>query len=168
MKIRNVPLFLAALILGLTTACGQATGPLAPTTLSAEAQPGVPAGWITNYAAALKLAKEQNRVVLVEFTGSDWCPPCKYLKKEVLDTAEFKEFAAENVILVYLDFPRNIPQTAALRAQNEALQVKFGVQGYPTIYLVGADGVVIGQTGLRRGSAADYVKHLKELMGAAG
>jgi thioredoxin-related protein len=62
--------------------------------------------WQYNLEAAKKLAKKQDKNILIYFTGSDWCPPCKMLKNDLFDTSAFNE-ASENYILVYVDMPRN-------------------------------------------------------------
>ena len=45
----------------------------------------VHADWGTDYKAALAQAKAENKQVLLDFTGSDWCGYCKLLDKEVLE-----------------------------------------------------------------------------------
>ena len=62
--------------------------------------------WLTNYDSAISKAKKQKKNVLVYFTGSDWCPPCKMLKTDLFDTNEFQELS-NNYILLYVDVPRN-------------------------------------------------------------
>ncbi|SIQ75329.1 thioredoxin family protein [Maribacter ulvicola] len=62
--------------------------------------------WLTNYDSAISKAKEQDKNVLVYFTGSDWCPPCKMLKTDLFDTNEFQKLS-NNYILLYIDVPRN-------------------------------------------------------------
>jgi len=62
--------------------------------------------WLTNYDTAISKAKKQHKNVLVYFTGSDWCPPCKMLKTDLFDTSEFQELSS-NYILLYIDVPRN-------------------------------------------------------------
>ena len=62
--------------------------------------------WLTNYDTAISKAKKQKKNVLVYFTGSDWCPPCKMLKTDLFDTNEFQELS-NNYILLYVDVPRN-------------------------------------------------------------
>ncbi|MEP2281404.1 thioredoxin family protein [Maribacter sp.] len=62
--------------------------------------------WLTNYDTAISKAKKQKKNVLVYFTGSDWCPPCKMLKTDLFDTNEFQELS-NNYILLYIDVPRN-------------------------------------------------------------
>jgi thioredoxin-related protein len=62
--------------------------------------------WLTDYDTAISKAKKQKKNVLVYFTGSDWCPPCKMLKTDLFGTNEFQELA-DNYILLYVDVPRN-------------------------------------------------------------
>ena len=94
-------------------------------------------GWTADYDAALAKAKEENKAVLLEFTGSDWCPPCKLLAKNVFTKKSFIEAASENYILVKLDFPR---ADKALAEKNKPLAEKYEIQGYPTIVLLDSDG----------------------------
>ncbi|MFH1708181.1 MAG: thioredoxin family protein [Planctomycetota bacterium] len=63
-------------------------------------------GWLTDYNAAVKAAQERNLPILADFTGSDWCGWCQKLKAEVFDKKEFTEWAAQSVILLEVDFPK--------------------------------------------------------------
>jgi len=92
--------------------------------------------WTEDYAAALAAARETNRPLLLAFTGSDWCPPCKALKRNVFDTAEFKAYAADNLVLVSVDFPRHHTQSDEITHQNAQLQSEFGIDAYPTMVLL--------------------------------
>lgn len=96
--------------------------------------------WETNYSAALEQAAKQNKMVLLDFTGSDWCGWCIKLHKETFSKPAFQKFAADNLVLVELDFPRGKPQSDELKKQNEALAEKFGVQGFPTLVLLDPQG----------------------------
>lgn len=92
--------------------------------------------WHTDVSDAAKIALEENKPMLLFFTGSDWCGWCIRLQKEVFHKPEFAKWAAENVVLVELDFPRRTPQDEAIKAQNYNMQNMFGVTGYPTIWFV--------------------------------
>ena len=120
--------------------------------------------WTENWDLALSAAKELKRPVLVNFTGSDWCSWCIKLVNEVFSKDEFQNYAKENLILLKLDFPKNIAQAEALKKQNNALQKQFGIQGFPTILLMDSDGKEINRTGYQQGGAASYVKHLQGLL----
>ena len=111
----------------------------------------------------LTSAKEQNKPVLLEFTGSDWCPPCKMMNKQVFSTEEFQKFSTEKLVFVKVDFPRNIKQTAEVKARNQDLQEKFDVEGYPTVVLLSPEGKVLGQeVGLQPGGAQSFIKWINE------
>ncbi|MCB5259891.1 MAG: thioredoxin family protein [Candidatus Cloacimonetes bacterium] len=119
--------------------------------------------WIDNWELAISYARQSGKKVLVNFTGSDWCGWCVRLSSEVFTQDAFKEYAQENLILLKLDFPRNIDQSSELKKQNQYLQRQFGIQGYPTILLVDEEGKEIARTGYQPGGAQNYVKHLQEL-----
>jgi thioredoxin-related protein len=96
--------------------------------------------WLTNYDKALAQAKAEKKMVLMNFTGSDWCPVCEIVDKQVLNTKEFKEFAAKNLVLLEVDFPESKPQADEVRRQNEGLRKKFSQEGFPTFIVTDADG----------------------------
>lgn len=101
-------------------------------------------GWVTNLDEAKKQADAQNKDLLIEFTGSDWCPPCKMLKAKVFDTKEFNDFAKEGFILVELDFPRQKQLEPAAAQANQKAATEYNVGGYPTVILATADGKPYG------------------------
>ena len=78
--------------------------------------------WLTDLPQAQAQAKAENKIVLLDFTGSDWCGWCIKFKKEVLDTQAFQDYAAKNVVLVEVDFPNKKDQTADLKKANAALK----------------------------------------------
>jgi len=120
--------------------------------------------WITDLEKAKEIASSEDKYILINFTGSDWCGWCKRLNREVFRQSEFKSFAEENLVLVELDFPRFKDQSAALKSANEKLRRHYRVQGFPTILLTDEDGRVVLQTGYRRGGAQPYVDHLRAKM----
>lgn len=105
--------------------------------LSVSALATTPEGWLTDIDEAIALAKKENKAVMLEFTGSDWCPPCIAMKKNVFSKEEFLNKASENFVLVHLDFPRGNPE---LREKNMPLAQKYKIEGYPTIILLDAEG----------------------------
>lgn len=111
---------------------------------------GAKAGhWTMDYDAATKLAAEKELPMLLNFTGSDWCGWCKLMDKNVFAEKDWKKFAADNVILVTIDFPKDksiVPEKFVDR--NKELQKKFGVRGYPTYIILESDGETkLGQLG---------------------
>jgi thioredoxin-related protein len=119
--------------------------------------------WLTDLDEGIKVAKAEKKAILVDFTGSDWCGWCIRLKKEVFDQ---KEFAAvtKDFVLVELDYPQKKKQPAEEKAKNKALAEKFGIEGFPTIMLLDANGEPFAQTGYLAGGPAKYLPHLAELL----
>lgn len=117
--------------------------------------------WEENLETALQKAKTENKAVLVNFTGSDWCQWCIRLSDEVFSKSEFEDYAEDNLILVRLDFPRSIEQSAETKLYNNQLAQRYGVQGFPTILLFNSQGKMVLQTGYLPGGPVTYVEHLK-------
>src|SRR5215467_7147839 len=92
--------------------------------------------WLTDLSKAQTQAKAEKKLVLMDFNGSDWCPPCKALRKNVLNSQTFQNFAKANLVLVDVDFPHGKQQTEELKKANEALAKKFGVEAFPTIIVL--------------------------------
>ena len=122
------------------------------------------AEWTTDLAKAQEKAKTENKLVLVDFTGSDWCPPCKALHKNVFSSPEFAEFAKKNLILVEVDFPRKKEQSDQVKKANRELAKKHEIDGYPTVIVFDSNGKQLDKkVGYSGASAKDYVAQLAKL-----
>ena len=97
-------------------------------------------GWMTDWEAAKAKSKEEKKPILICLTGSDWCGWCIKLEKEVFSKKEFQDFAKENLILMEADYPKKKEQPAELKKQNAALEKKYLKGGYPTVFLLDAEG----------------------------
>ncbi|SRR6266508_2116221 len=123
--------------------------------------------WLTDLPQAKSQAKAENKLVLMDFTGSDWCPPCKQLKKNVFSSTEFATFAKANLVLVEVDFPKTKKeiekQSAELKKANEALSRKFDIEAFPTIVVLGPNGKQLSkEAGYDGSSAKDFVAKLEK------
>jgi thioredoxin-related protein len=103
----------------------------------AEAQTG---NWLTDYNAAVAQAQSSQKSVLLDFTGSDWCPWCIRMDREVLDAQAFQDYADKNLVLVMVDFPRRKQLPDDVAAQNAKLKEQFGIRGFPSFVLIDKDG----------------------------
>jgi thioredoxin-related protein len=131
------------------------TGSLATLVLAAAAQA---ADWTDNYAAAVAQAKKEHKMVLLDFTGSDWCIWCKRTDKEVFDTQKFKDFADRKLVLVTVDFPESKALPDAVKAQNNALKDKFSIEGFPTLIALSEDEkVLFTQVGYKDGGPDAFI-----------
>jgi thioredoxin-related protein len=151
------PMLHAMTPLNRFTACAAIVALFAPFAAADEA-------WTMDYAAAKTAAAEGSKDLFLEFTGSDWCPPCKMLNQEVFSKEEFVKGAKEHFVLVKLDFPRDDSKLSdEVKAQNEELSEKYAIEGYPTILLCDAQGRPYAATGYQEGGPEAYLKHLEEL-----
>ncbi|MCF7847797.1 MAG: thioredoxin family protein [Kiritimatiellales bacterium] len=122
-------------------------------------------GWETDFSKASAKAKAENKYMLLDFSGSDWCGWCIKLDNEVFSKGEFKQYAKENLVLVMLDFPRNkSKQGAEVIKQNDELAKKFGIRGFPTVIILNPAGKPVAQTGYQDGGPVKYVEHIKGLI----
>lgn len=130
--------------------------------LAATAASAAGKDWLTNFDEASKIAKESGKYVLVEFHGSDWCPPCIKLNNEVLSKDDFKAFANDKLVLVNADFPRKSALPADQRAHNEQLAQRFGVQYFPTVVVVTPDGKVLDKAvGFPKGGTEGFISFIQ-------
>jgi thioredoxin-related protein len=131
--------------------------------LALHAQPSKP-GWSENEAQALEKAKTDKKLVLMDFTGSDWCGWCMKMDKEVFSTPEFKQYAQDHLVLVEVDYPHEKVQTPDVKKQNDELQKKYGIQGFPTILVLDGDGNKVGEfVGYQEGGAKAFIDQLSKL-----
>ena len=101
-------------------------------------------GWLTDMDAAKKEAAEQKKDLMIEFTGSDWCPPCMQLRANVFSKPDFQKEAQKNFVLLELDYPRSKEQSAEVKAANQKLAEQYGVTGFPTVVFADASGKPFG------------------------
>ena len=119
--------------------------------------------WLTDVPAAQAQAKKENKLVMLDFTGSDWCGWCIKLNKEVFSQSEFADYAAKNIVAVEVDFPNKKAQAADLKKANAALQKKYNIQGYPTIIVLDGDGKKVGELGYTPGGPKAFIAELEKL-----
>lgn len=119
--------------------------------------------WSTDVPQAVSKAKADDKLVLLDFTGSDWCSWCIKFKNEALDTKEFRDYAGKNLVLVELDFPNKKEQSAELKAANKALSDKYNVTGFPTFVVLNKDGKEIGrQVGYKPGGPQAFIAEIND------
>jgi protein disulfide-isomerase len=122
-------------------------------------------GWLTDLEAAKKQAAKENKAILVDFTGSDWCGFCIKLQKEVFSKDEFKKFAEKNLVLVEIDFPRAKKQSAEEKKTNKALQDQYKVEGFPTILVLDSNGKKLEEfVGYGGEGAEKYIAKLQDAL----
>ena len=90
-----------------------------------------------DYDKAMSEALKEGKIVLLEFTGSKWCPPCKMFHKFILDSEEFAKYAKKELKVVLADFERGgIPTSKKHAKDHSTLAERFGIRAFPTIILI--------------------------------
>jgi thioredoxin-related protein len=119
--------------------------------------------WLTSVPDAQAQAKKESKLVLLDFTGSDWCSWCKKLDAEVFSQKQFADYAKSNLVLVQLDYPAQKKLPEDLVKANDALKTKYKITGYPTLIVLKPDGTVVwNQVGYMEGGPTAVIAKLNE------
>jgi protein disulfide-isomerase len=122
------------------------------------------AKWLADYDAALAQAKQENKRILVNFTGSDWCGWCIKFDDEVYSKNKFVNYARDKYVLLKLDYPRNKKQSEAEKAANQKLKNQYKVKGFPTTVILNSEGKEIGHFfGYQEGGPKAFIGKLEQL-----
>jgi len=120
-------------------------------------------GWLTDYKQAQAEAKANKKLLLVNFTGSDWCGWCIRLDREVFSKPEFEEYAKKNLVLLEVDFPRAKELPPAQKVQNQQLAQEYQIEGFPTLVVLDGDGRTVGLLGYTPGGPSAFIAALAKL-----
>lgn len=102
--------------------------------------------WEANFKGALMKASSEKKPILIYFTGSDWCGPCKRLDKNLFHTEKFKNFSDKKLVLYMADFPRNTDLVSPTnRATNKELSTRYKQSSFPTMIIINEKGEVLGR-----------------------
>ncbi len=124
--------------------------------------------WLTDAVKAQAQAKAEKRLVLLNFTGSDWCGWCIRLSREVFTQPEFAEYAKKNLVLGEVDFPRRKQLSAEQKKANDALAAKYKIEGYPTLIILNGEGRQVGTLGYVAGGPKAFIAEIEKLKKKAG
>ena len=127
----------------------------------------VPKDWTEDFEAARRQAAKEGKFVLVAFSGSDWCGPCKALEQEVFSQKKFVDEASKKFVLTMVSVPRDKTTLSKLAlAQNDGLKNRYAIRGFPTVVIVDpVDGKEVKRhSGYRDGSVRDYLTRLEKLL----
>jgi thioredoxin-related protein len=123
------------------------------------------AGWLTNFNEATKTATEKHQLILLNFSGSDWCGPCIRLRKDFFESTTFIQFADTSLVLINADFPRNKKDRLSTDQtnQNNILADKYNPEGkFPFTLLLNANGKILKVwDGLPEEKIVDFVAQIK-------
>ena len=162
---KNIIAFtLIGLLLGI--GCNYEPGTHYGSAQKLKPDPRVEKMWVSDLAAAQARAKTSGKLVFIDFTGSDWCPPCMALYDNVLTQSEFLDYADKNLELVEIDFPRNKPINKTVELTNRNLAEKYNVQSFPTLIVMDAAGKILHRDeGYGSQNAKAFTADLKAALG---
>ena len=105
-------------------------------------------GWLQDYAAAQAVARRDGRDLLIDFGGSDWCAPCKWLKERITSKPEFIAEAGKYFVLVDIDDLRRptSKMPADRKERYRALQGRYGIETFPSVVMTTPDGLPYART----------------------
>jgi protein disulfide-isomerase len=165
-------LFFATLLAGVAVAADAQT-PEITATPAARQSNQTELTWLTDLPNALVRAKAEGKSVLLFFHGSDWCPPCVEMQRQVFASPEFIQYARRALVLVDVDFPQKSSQSEELKQANFGLKARFNLsrdssEGFPTIVLLNDAGeTVLQETGYAGGGPAEVLPKLQRHPGTA-
>lgn len=105
--------------------------------------PLTPSPWMTNLDNAKQVAKSEHKLILLNFSGSDWCIPCMKLRTDIFNSDAFMQYAKDNLVLLNADFPRKTKDqlTKEQQKENDALAAKYNPEGrFPFTILLDSNG----------------------------
>lgn len=121
--------------------------------------------WHTDLEKAKAAAKKSKKPIFVEFLGSDWCPPCIMMEKEVYSKKEFKEYARKNLVLVKVDFPRTKELPEKQQEHNRKWAMEYKVEYLPTMVIVDAAGKELKRLGgYQPGGVEKFVEQIEKIL----
>jgi protein disulfide-isomerase len=119
--------------------------------------------WLTDLPKAQTIAKTENKLVFIDFNGSDWCPPCKQLRA-IISSKDFATYAKTNLVMVDIDFPQRKEQPEDLKKANAALSEKYNIEGFPTTIILNGEGKELKRdVGFGGQSAKELIAELEKL-----
>ena len=147
-----------------------ATCCIAAIAFGAKLSESVPKGWSEDFAAAKETAKKDGKLILLAFSGSDWCGWCVKMDKEIYSDKAFIRTAGENYVLVMIDSPSNKDILSKLaQRQNPGLVKQYGIRGYPSTVIVRPTGEEVKRFGgYQRGGVDAFLEKFDAVAAEAG
>ncbi len=162
-----------SLLVSLNAGCGTKNGlwrrgtldsEIARATTSLDVENSTARFWQESFEFASRRAELENKLVMANFTGTDWCPFCIKLEDEVFHTPEFESWARENVIPLKLDYPKKKKLAREQAQQNQELLERYNqyIGGYPTVLFLNPQGDVVAKMGYAKGGPTQWISKAED------
>ncbi len=126
--------------------------------------------WQTDFEKAKQSAQAEHKLILLNFSGSDWCGPCIRMHKEIFESNNFTQYANEHLILANADFPRLKKNSLSKDQQkkNDQLADVYNKDGiFPLTILLTSDGKILRKwEGFPQISSDEFTKQVKAVVDA--
>ena len=130
-----------------------------------------PPGWQTDFEKAKQSAQAEHKLILLNFSGSDWCGPCIRMHKEIFESNRFTKYAGEHLVLMNADFPRLKKHELSKDQQkkNDQLADAYDKDGiFPLTLLLTSDGKVLRKwEGLPQVSPDGFTQQINAFVNAS-
>ena len=123
--------------------------------------------WLNDLNAAKAQAAREGKTVMINFTGSDWCPWCVKLKQEVFAQPDFDAYASRALVLVEIDFPKRKPLSAAMQKANSDLTREYRIDGFPALVFLNSKGKEVSRGGYEPGGTKPFLQKLVKVTGVS-
>lgn len=123
--------------------------------------------WHASFESALSQAQEQNKPIILVFSGSDWCAPCIKMDREIWSSEQFKTYSKEHYVLYRADFPKKSKNqlSTSLEKENKALADKYNPEGYfPLVVVLDQNENQLGHTLFKKLRPGEYIKLLNSFL----
>ena len=123
--------------------------------------------WYTNLETAQKIAQKEEKLILLSFSGSDWCSNCIRLQKLLFESPDFESYAKEELVLVNADFPMKKKNKLSKEQTMyyEELSDRYNKKGVlPVVLVLDANGEIKGKMKHPFDNAAGYIKNIKSIV----
>ncbi|NHF57932.1 thioredoxin family protein [Flavobacteriaceae bacterium TP-CH-4] len=123
--------------------------------------------WENNFEEAVSHAKEEDKPIVLVFSGSDWCAPCIKLDKEIWQSERFKKYAHQHYVLYKADFPRKKSNRLSEEkiAEHAKLADRFNPRGhFPLVVVLNAERTVLGTLGYEKTTPEKYISNLNKFL----
>lgn len=124
---------------------------------------------VKNLTEAKTLASQEQKDIMIVFSGSDWCVPCMRLDKEILSQPGFENYASKKIVLIKADFPSRTKNKKLIskeqQAYNAKLFEKYNPKGiFPFVVILNNKGEEIAETGYKKMSPSGYASYIDNLI----